>query len=54
MRFFNWLLGRSFAGAVASSLVKQKLQEVILKKRKHLALERTNSNSLSAAPVAYR
>uniref|UniRef100_A0A7N6BTI0 Histone deacetylase n=1 Tax=Anabas testudineus TaxID=64144 RepID=A0A7N6BTI0_ANATE len=36
------------------SLVKQKLQEVILKKRKHLALERTNSNSLSAAPVAYR
>uniref|UniRef100_A0A3Q1HA46 Histone deacetylase n=1 Tax=Anabas testudineus TaxID=64144 RepID=A0A3Q1HA46_ANATE len=54
VRFFNWLLGRSFAGAVASSLVKQKLQEVILKKRKHLALERTNSNSLSAAPVAYR
>lgn len=41
-------------GAVASSLVKQKLQEVILKKRKQLALERTNSNSLSVAPVAYR
>ncbi|KAK2897961.1 histone deacetylase 7 isoform X1 [Channa argus] len=45
---------KSQQSAVASSLVKQKLQEVILKKRKQLALERTNSSSLSAAPVAYR
>ncbi|XP_029012298.1 histone deacetylase 7 isoform X2 [Betta splendens] len=43
---------KSQQSAVASSLVKQKLQEVILKKRKQLALERTNS--LSVAPVAYR
>lgn len=41
-------------GAVASSLVKQKLQEVILKKQKQAALERTNSNSLSTPPVSYR
>lgn len=41
-------------GAVASSLVKQKLQEVILNKRKQAAQERTSSNSLAAAPVAYR
>uniref|UniRef100_A0A3Q1GDT8 Histone deacetylase n=1 Tax=Acanthochromis polyacanthus TaxID=80966 RepID=A0A3Q1GDT8_9TELE len=32
------------------SLVKQKLQEVILKKQKQAALERTNSNSLTAPP----
>uniref|UniRef100_A0A674NWT8 Histone deacetylase n=1 Tax=Takifugu rubripes TaxID=31033 RepID=A0A674NWT8_TAKRU len=32
------------------SLVKQKLQEVILKKQKQAALERTNSNSLSTPP----
>ncbi|GLD45691.1 histone deacetylase 7-like isoform X1, partial [Lates japonicus] len=42
------------SSAVASSLVKQKLQEVILKKRKQAAQERTNSNTLTAAPVAYR
>uniref|UniRef100_A0AAQ6A2J9 Histone deacetylase n=1 Tax=Amphiprion ocellaris TaxID=80972 RepID=A0AAQ6A2J9_AMPOC len=36
--------------AVASSLVKQKLQEVILKKQKQAALERTNSSSLTAPP----
>lgn len=41
-------------GAVASSLVKQKLQEVILKKQKQAALERTNSNTPTAPPVAYR
>lgn len=41
-------------GAVASSLVKQKLQEVILKKQKQAALERTNSNTLTSPPVAYR
>ncbi|XP_059189763.1 histone deacetylase 7 isoform X2 [Centropristis striata] len=45
---------KSQQSAVASSLVKQKLQEVILKKQKQAALERTNSNSLTAAPVAYR
>uniref|UniRef100_A0A8C3ARB2 histone deacetylase n=1 Tax=Cyclopterus lumpus TaxID=8103 RepID=A0A8C3ARB2_CYCLU len=39
--------------AVASSVVKQKLQEVILKKQKQAALERTNSNTLTASPVAY-
>ncbi|XP_070695597.1 histone deacetylase 7 [Pempheris klunzingeri] len=44
---------KSQQSAVASSLVKQKLQEVILKKQKQAALERTNSNSLTA-PVAYR
>uniref|UniRef100_A0A3Q3ADQ6 Histone deacetylase n=1 Tax=Kryptolebias marmoratus TaxID=37003 RepID=A0A3Q3ADQ6_KRYMA len=37
--------------AVASSLVKQKLQEVILKKQKQAALERTNSNTLTPHPV---
>lgn len=45
---------KSQQSAVASSAVKQKLQEVILKKQKQAALERTNSNSLAAAPVAYR
>uniref|UniRef100_A0A8C4E774 Histone deacetylase n=1 Tax=Dicentrarchus labrax TaxID=13489 RepID=A0A8C4E774_DICLA len=45
---------KSQQSAVASSLVKQKLQEVILKKQKQAALERTNSNSLTAPPVAYR
>uniref|UniRef100_A0A674DG17 Histone deacetylase n=1 Tax=Salmo trutta TaxID=8032 RepID=A0A674DG17_SALTR len=40
--------------AVASSLVKQKLQEVILKKQKQQALERTSSNPLSGPPVGYR
>uniref|UniRef100_A0A3Q3LBP1 Histone deacetylase n=1 Tax=Mastacembelus armatus TaxID=205130 RepID=A0A3Q3LBP1_9TELE len=45
---------KSQQSAVASSLVKQKLQEVILKKRKQAALERTNSNTLTPAPVAYR
>ncbi|XP_053280542.1 histone deacetylase 7 isoform X1 [Pleuronectes platessa] len=45
---------KSQQSAVASSLVKQKLQEVILKKRKQAAQERTNSNTLPAAPVAYR
>ncbi|XP_061592796.1 histone deacetylase 7 isoform X2 [Cololabis saira] len=45
---------KSQQSAVASSLVKQKLQEVILKKQKQAALERTNSNSLSGHPVAYR
>uniref|UniRef100_A0A3P9K3A0 Histone deacetylase n=1 Tax=Oryzias latipes TaxID=8090 RepID=A0A3P9K3A0_ORYLA len=41
---------RTSLSAVASSLVKQKLQEVILKKQKQAALERTNP----AHPVAYR
>ncbi|XP_068454279.1 histone deacetylase 7 [Clinocottus analis] len=45
---------KSQQSAVASSAVKQKLQEVILKKQKQAALERTNSNSMTAAPVAYR
>uniref|UniRef100_A0A3Q3IUD2 Histone deacetylase n=1 Tax=Monopterus albus TaxID=43700 RepID=A0A3Q3IUD2_MONAL len=36
------------------SLVKQKLQEVILKKRKQAELERTSSNTLTPALVAYR
>uniref|UniRef100_A0A674PBY7 Histone deacetylase n=1 Tax=Takifugu rubripes TaxID=31033 RepID=A0A674PBY7_TAKRU len=36
---------------VILSLVKQKLQEVILKKQKQAALERTNSNSLSTPPL---
>ncbi|XP_066564422.1 histone deacetylase 7 isoform X3 [Amia ocellicauda] len=40
------------AGAVASTAVKQKLQEVILKKQQ-AALERTSSNPLSNTPVAY-
>ncbi|XP_068997068.1 histone deacetylase 7 isoform X2 [Embiotoca jacksoni] len=43
---------KSQQSAVASSLVKQKLQEVILKKQKQAALERTNS--LTAPPVPYR
>lgn len=41
-------------GAVASALVKQKLAQVILKKQKQAVLERTNSNPLSTASVAYR
>ncbi|KAM7404293.1 hypothetical protein PAMP_011656 [Pampus punctatissimus] len=45
---------KSQQSAVASSLVKQKLQEVILKKQKQAALERTNSNTLTATPVPYR
>ncbi|XP_047449513.1 histone deacetylase 7 isoform X2 [Mugil cephalus] len=45
---------KSQQSAVASSLVKQKLQEVILKKQKQAALERTNSNTLTASSVAYR
>uniref|UniRef100_A0A8C3GAI0 histone deacetylase n=1 Tax=Cyclopterus lumpus TaxID=8103 RepID=A0A8C3GAI0_CYCLU len=44
---------KSQQSAVASSVVKQKLQEVILKKQKQAALERTNSNTLTASPVAY-
>uniref|UniRef100_A0A667Y0K1 Histone deacetylase n=1 Tax=Myripristis murdjan TaxID=586833 RepID=A0A667Y0K1_9TELE len=44
---------KSQQSAVASSLVKQKLQEVILKKQKQAALERTNSNPLTVTPVAY-
>lgn len=47
--FCYWL-----TGAVASSVVKQKLQQVILNKQKQAALERTNSNTLSAPPVPYR
>ncbi|KAJ3587160.1 hypothetical protein NHX12_013550 [Muraenolepis orangiensis] len=42
---------RKGSGAVASSLVKQKLQEVILKKQKQAALERTNSNPLTTTPT---
>ncbi|CAN9515848.1 unnamed protein product [Ophioblennius macclurei] len=45
---------KSQQSAVASSLVKRRLQEVILKKQKQAALERTNSNPLTASPVAYR
>ncbi|KAM9343063.1 histone deacetylase 7 isoform 1-T2 [Pholidichthys leucotaenia] len=46
---------KSQQSAVASSLVKQKLQEVILKKQKQAReLERTNPNTLSAAPIQYR
>lgn len=45
---------KSQQSAVASSLVKQKLQEVILKKQKQAALERTNSNPLTLPSVAYR
>uniref|UniRef100_A0A3P8PUD4 Histone deacetylase n=1 Tax=Astatotilapia calliptera TaxID=8154 RepID=A0A3P8PUD4_ASTCA len=44
---------KSQQSAVASSLVKQKLQEVILKKQKKAELERTNANSLTAPPVQY-
>uniref|UniRef100_A0A669DS54 Histone deacetylase n=1 Tax=Oreochromis niloticus TaxID=8128 RepID=A0A669DS54_ORENI len=42
---------KSQQSAVASSLVKQKLQEVILKKQKKAELERTNANSLTAPPL---
>uniref|UniRef100_A0AAQ4PV14 Histone deacetylase n=1 Tax=Gasterosteus aculeatus aculeatus TaxID=481459 RepID=A0AAQ4PV14_GASAC len=42
---------KSQQSAVASSAVKQKLQEVILKKQKQAALERNNPNTLTAAPV---
>ncbi|XP_061908339.1 histone deacetylase 7-like isoform X3 [Entelurus aequoreus] len=45
---------KSQQSAVASSLVKQKLQQVILKKQKQAALERTSSNPLAVTPVAYR
>ncbi|XP_019128104.2 histone deacetylase 7 isoform X2 [Larimichthys crocea] len=45
---------KSQQSAVASSVVKQKLQQVILNKQKQAALERTNSNTLSAPPVPYR
>uniref|UniRef100_A0A3B4ALV7 Histone deacetylase n=1 Tax=Periophthalmus magnuspinnatus TaxID=409849 RepID=A0A3B4ALV7_9GOBI len=44
---------KSQQSAVASSLVKQKLQEVILKKQKQ-ALERSNPNPLSTPAVPYR
>ncbi|XP_055021724.1 histone deacetylase 7 isoform X2 [Boleophthalmus pectinirostris] len=44
---------KSQQSAVASSLVKQKLQEVILKKQKQ-ALERSNPNPLSSPAVPYR
>ncbi|KAF4077826.1 hypothetical protein AMELA_G00192550 [Ameiurus melas] len=40
--------------AVASSAVKKKLAEVIRKKQKQAALERTSSNPLTSTPVAYR
>uniref|UniRef100_A0A8D0ABH8 histone deacetylase n=1 Tax=Sander lucioperca TaxID=283035 RepID=A0A8D0ABH8_SANLU len=52
IRVRNGKQGLNTNCAVASSLVKQKLQEVILKKQKQAALERTNSNTV--APVAYR
>ncbi|XP_069038801.1 histone deacetylase 7 isoform X3 [Lepisosteus oculatus] len=48
-----WHKDKSKQSAVASTAVKQKLQEVILKKQQ-AALERTNSNPLSNPPVAYR
>lgn len=51
--FCNWSCFWS-TGAVASSAVKQKLQEVILKKQKQAALERTHPNALNAHPVPYR
>lgn len=44
---------KSQQSAVASSLVKQKLQEVILKKQKQ-ALERSTSSTLSTSNVQYR
>ncbi|KAK7884799.1 hypothetical protein WMY93_027922 [Mugilogobius chulae] len=44
---------KSQQSAVASSLVKQKLQEVILKKQKQ-ALERSSTNPLSSPAVSYR
>ncbi|XP_053498522.1 histone deacetylase 7 [Ictalurus furcatus] len=40
--------------AVASSVVKKKLAEVIRNKQKQAALERTSSNPLTNTPVAYR
>uniref|UniRef100_A0A3B3T488 histone deacetylase n=1 Tax=Paramormyrops kingsleyae TaxID=1676925 RepID=A0A3B3T488_9TELE len=46
--------GPAWKRAVASSEVKQKLQEVILKKQKQAALERTSSNPISTPPVGYR
>ncbi|XP_061113856.1 histone deacetylase 7 isoform X2 [Conger conger] len=49
-----WHKDKSKQSAVASSAVKQKLQEVILKKQKQAALERTSSNPLSGPPVGYR
>ncbi|MGH0136393.1 UNVERIFIED_CONTAM: hypothetical protein FKN15_030624 [Acipenser sinensis] len=48
-----WHKEKNKQSAVASSVVKQKLQEVIRKKQQ-AALERTNSNPLSGTPVAYR
>ncbi|XP_061657314.1 histone deacetylase 7 isoform X2 [Syngnathoides biaculeatus] len=45
---------KSQQSAVASSLVKQKLQEVILKKQKQAALERTSANTLTPTPGTYR
>ncbi|KAM9444722.1 histone deacetylase 7 isoform 1-T2 [Clarias gariepinus] len=45
---------KSQQSAVASSVVKKKLAEVILKKQKQAALERTSSNPLTSTPVAYR
>ncbi|XP_041097512.1 histone deacetylase 7 isoform X5 [Polyodon spathula] len=48
-----WHKEKNKQSAVASSVVKQKLQEVIRKKQQ-AALERTNSNPLSSTPVAYR
>ncbi|XP_066529014.1 histone deacetylase 7 [Hoplias malabaricus] len=45
---------KSQQSAVASSVVKQKLAEVILKKQKQAALERTSSNPISSPTVAYR
>ncbi|GAA6078559.1 histone deacetylase 7 isoform X1, partial [Tachysurus ichikawai] len=44
---------KSQQSAVASSVVKKKLAEVILKKQKQAALERTSSNPLTNTPVAY-
>ncbi|KAL4623674.1 histone deacetylase 7 isoform X1 [Arapaima gigas] len=50
-----WNKGKAEQSAVASSVVKQRLQEVILKKQKQAALERTNCNPLSSPPpVGYR
>ncbi|XP_048872627.1 histone deacetylase 7 isoform X3 [Brienomyrus brachyistius] len=49
-----WHKEKSQRSAVASSVVKQKLQEVILKKQKQAALERTSSNPISTPPVGYR
>lgn len=41
---------RLSAGAVASTVVKQKLAEVILKKQQAAALERTSNPNPSAMP----